>query len=86
MFFWLNPFYVIYGLFRRLDSGRPFIKCTDSGVRFIEAKSSKCLDDFLEDIKKDSSLLRLLFLNQTSSMLGADQWPIIFLKTSHPAQ
>ncbi|KAK6914337.1 hypothetical protein RJ641_021658 [Dillenia turbinata] len=64
MFFWLNPFYVICGRLRRSDSGRPYIKCNDSGVRFIEANSSKRLDDFLEDVKEESSLLRLLVSGQ----------------------
>ncbi|XP_010243469.1 PREDICTED: protein ECERIFERUM 26-like [Nelumbo nucifera] len=48
MFQWLELYYHASGRFRRSESGRPFIKCNDCGVRFIEAKCSQTLDEWLE--------------------------------------
>ncbi|XP_073127084.1 protein ECERIFERUM 26-like [Henckelia pumila] len=53
MFMWLNQFPVSCGRLRRSESGRPYIKCNDCGVRFIEAKCHKTLEEWLE-IKDDS--------------------------------
>lgn len=67
MFNWLNNAYITCGRFRRADSGRPFIKCNDSGVRVIEAKCRLSLDEWLES--KDDSKHKLLVSNQ---VLGPD--------------
>ncbi|PWA61949.1 HXXXD-type acyl-transferase family protein [Artemisia annua] len=67
MFNWLNYAYIPCGRFRRSDSGRPYIKCNDSGVRIIEAKCRVCLDEWLES--KDGSRHKLLVPNQ---VLGPD--------------
>ncbi|KZV34872.1 protein ECERIFERUM 26-like [Dorcoceras hygrometricum] len=48
MFMWLNQFPVPSGRFRRTEGGRPYIKCNDCGVRFIEAKCDKTLEEWLE--------------------------------------
>lgn len=53
MFMWLNQFPVPCGRLRRSDPGRPYIKCNDCGVRFIEAKCDKTLEEWLE-MKDDS--------------------------------
>ncbi|XP_047313094.1 protein ECERIFERUM 26-like [Impatiens glandulifera] len=46
-FDWLEHFYVTCGRLRRADpSGRPYIKCNDCGVRFIEAECTKTLDEW----------------------------------------
>ncbi|KAI3826622.1 hypothetical protein L1987_00671 [Smallanthus sonchifolius] len=67
MFNWLSHAYIPCGRLRRTDSGRPFIKCNDSGVRIIEAKCHLSLDEWLES--KDDSRHKLLVSNQ---VLGPD--------------
>ncbi|KAL3619598.1 hypothetical protein CASFOL_034510 [Castilleja foliolosa] len=47
MFPWLQLYYPICGRIRRHDGGRPFIKCNDSGVRIVEAKCSKTVEEWL---------------------------------------
>lgn len=65
MFTWLNDYYVTCGRFRRSpDSGRPFMKCNDCGVRFIEAKCDKTIDEWLELLREDSELRKLLVSDQ----------------------
>ncbi|KAI3697074.1 hypothetical protein L6452_29810 [Arctium lappa] len=61
MFNWLNHAYIPCGRFRRADSGRPYIKCNDSGVRLIEAKCHLSLDEWLES--KDDSRHMVLVPN-----------------------
>ncbi|KAK2644029.1 hypothetical protein Ddye_019224 [Dipteronia dyeriana] len=58
MFYRLNDYYVICGRFRRSDSGRPYMKCNDCGVRFIEAECEKTVDEWLE--MRDYSLNKQL--------------------------
>ncbi|KAH7672017.1 Transferase protein [Dioscorea alata] len=48
LFLMLNVFYPVAGRIRRTDSGRPFIRCNDSGVRIIEAQCDKTINEFLE--------------------------------------
>lgn len=62
MFTWLNKYPVTSGRFRRAESGRAYIKCNDCGVRFVEAKCEKTLDEWLE--MKDASLEKILVPNQ----------------------
>lgn len=47
MFNWLNQYYTVCGRFRRSSTGRPYIKCNDCGVRFVEAQCHKSLDEWL---------------------------------------
>ncbi|KAK9058476.1 hypothetical protein SSX86_023318 [Deinandra increscens subsp. villosa] len=67
MFNWLNHAFIPCGRFRRADSGRPFIRCNDSGVRIIEAKCHLSLDEWLES--KHDSRHKLLVSDQ---VLGPD--------------
>ncbi|KAL4561091.1 hypothetical protein LXL04_033253 [Taraxacum kok-saghyz] len=55
---WLSHAFIPCGRFRRENSGRPFIKCNDSGVRLVEAKCHMSLEDWLES--KDDSRHKLL--------------------------
>ncbi|XP_072969767.1 protein ECERIFERUM 26-like [Typha angustifolia] len=48
MFPWLDNYFSASGRIRRSETGRPFIKCNDCGVRIIEAKCSRTLDEWLE--------------------------------------
>ncbi|GFP80692.1 protein eceriferum 26 [Phtheirospermum japonicum] len=56
MFMWLNQHPMSCGRFRRSESGRPYIKCNDCGVRFIEANCVHTLDDWLQIIKDGTTL------------------------------
>lgn len=56
MFSWLNQYYMVCGRFRRSSTesaGRPYIKCNDCGVRFVEAQCDKSLDEWLQFINGD---------------------------------
>ncbi|KAK3416945.1 protein ECERIFERUM 26-like [Eucalyptus grandis] len=48
MFSWCTDYYAVCGRFRRSDSGRPYIKCNDCGVRFVEAECDSTVDEWLE--------------------------------------
>ncbi|XP_076885614.1 protein ECERIFERUM 26-like [Bidens hawaiensis] len=48
MFYWLNHAYIPCGRLRTSDSGRPYIKCNDCGVRLIEARCNMSLDEWLK--------------------------------------
>ncbi|KAI3470028.1 hypothetical protein Pfo_026691 [Paulownia fortunei] len=77
MFTWLNQYPVTSGRFRRTELGRAYIKCNDSGVRFIEAKCEKTLDEWLEI--KDATLEKLLVSNQfIGPELGFS--PLVFIQ------
>ncbi|XVF29025.1 hypothetical protein REPUB_Repub15cG0084200 [Reevesia pubescens] len=58
MFYWLNNYYIICGRIKRNESGRPYIKCNDCGVRFVEGVCDKTIDEWLEI--GDESLNNLL--------------------------
>ncbi|KAH7835465.1 hypothetical protein Vadar_026329 [Vaccinium darrowii] len=73
MFTWLNQFHATCGRFRRseVESGRPYIKCNDCGVRIIEAQCVKTLDEYMEMMEEEeegenghSLLHKLLVSNQ----------------------
>ncbi|WCJ24755.1 HXXXD-type acyl-transferase family protein [Euphorbia peplus] len=48
MFPLLHLFYTASGRIRRSESGRPFIKCNDSGVRIVEVYCDKTVEDFFK--------------------------------------
>ena len=80
MFTWLNHFYWTCGRFRRSDGGgRPIIKCNDCGVRMIEAKCDKTIDEWLEMKDSNSSLDKLLVSN---NIIGPDLTfsPLVYLQ------
>ncbi|PIA56200.1 hypothetical protein AQUCO_00700509v1 [Aquilegia coerulea] len=62
MFTWLELYYITCGRIRKSESGRPFVKCNDGGVRIIEAKCSMTLNECLDE--KDSSVHNQLLPNQ----------------------
>ncbi|KAI3511574.1 hypothetical protein L1887_18729 [Cichorium endivia] len=64
---WLGYAYIPCGRLRREDSGRPFIKCNDSGLRIIEARCHQCLDDWLKS--KDDARHKFLVPNH---VIGPD--------------
>ncbi|KAF0894034.1 hypothetical protein E2562_033914 [Oryza meyeriana var. granulata] len=64
MFPWLDAYFPVAGRIRRADDGedgvpaaanarRPYIKCNDCGVRIVEAKCDRSLDDWLRDDAPD---------------------------------
>lgn len=79
MFTWLNKYPVTSGRFRRAESGRAYIKCNDSGVRFAEAKCEKTLDEWLA--MNDASLEKHLVSNKSiGPELGFS--PLVFIQVS----
>ncbi|KAL5215860.1 hypothetical protein ABZP36_007261 [Zizania latifolia] len=57
MFPWLDAYHPVAGRVRRADdlqgAARPYIKCNDCGVRIVEAKCDRALDDWLRDDAPD---------------------------------
>ncbi|CAA3007376.1 ECERIFERUM 26-like [Olea europaea subsp. europaea] len=64
LFILLDQYADICGRFRRTESGRPYIKCNDSGVRFTEARCEKTMDEWLDMTKENASLEKYLTPNQ----------------------
>lgn len=50
MFPLLDAYSHVSGRVRRSDSGRPFIKCNDAGVRVSESYCDKTLDEWISDV------------------------------------
>ncbi|KAD7478068.1 hypothetical protein E3N88_01204 [Mikania micrantha] len=69
MFNWLIHAYTPCGRFRKSDSGRPYIKCNDCGVRLIEARCNMSQDEWLESVDDDDARHKLLVPSQ---VLGPD--------------
>ncbi|KAL0382800.1 UNVERIFIED_CONTAM: protein ECERIFERUM 26-like [Sesamum calycinum] len=69
MFTWLNKYPEVCGRFRRTETGRAYLKCNDCGVRFVEAKCDKTLDEWLEmkDATLRNSLLGIKFSARNSA-------------------
>nr|GMD93944.1 protein ECERIFERUM 1 [Ipomoea batatas] len=79
MFRLLAYFYPAAGRIRRSpEDGRPFVKCNDSGVRIVEAKCSKTIDEWL-DMSDQSEYEHLLHHDQ---VLGPDLGfsPLVFIQ------
>nr|GLL48141.1 protein ECERIFERUM 1 [Ipomoea trifida] len=79
MFRLLADFYPAAGRIRRSpEDGRPFVKCNDSGVRIVEAKCSKTIDEWL-DMSDQSEYDHLLHHDQ---VLGPDLGfsPLVFIQ------
>ncbi|KAF6160631.1 hypothetical protein GIB67_019571 [Kingdonia uniflora] len=62
MFTLLDHYFMVSGRIRKFGSGRPYIKCNDSGIRIVEAWCNMNLEKFLE--MKDYSLHEHLVPNQ----------------------
>lgn len=79
MFTWLNKYPVTCGRFTRAESGRAHIKCNDCGVRFIEAKCDKTLDEWLDMEDNIATLEQLLAPNKViGPELGFS--PLVFIQ------
>ncbi|TYI84332.1 hypothetical protein E1A91_D05G356500v1 [Gossypium mustelinum] len=49
MFYLLNDYYITCGRIKRSESsGRPYIKCNDCGIRFVEGVCDETVDEWLE--------------------------------------
>ncbi|KAL3830383.1 hypothetical protein ACJIZ3_019185 [Penstemon smallii] len=58
MFVWLEMYYPICGRIRWSDGGgRPYVKCNDSGVRVVEAKCCKTMEEYWQLGIGDFSML-----------------------------
>lgn len=59
MFEWLNMYYIVCGRFKRCpETGRPYIKCNDCGVRIIEAVCDKTVEEWLKFMLEDGEEMR----------------------------
>lgn len=67
MFQCLDHYFTVSGRVRRSETGRPFIKCNDSGVRIVEADCDATIEEFLA--MKDHCFHGSLVYNQ---VLGPD--------------
>ncbi|KAF3976659.1 hypothetical protein CMV_000143 [Castanea mollissima] len=80
MFPLLDLYFMASGRVRRSETGKPFIKCNDSGVRIVEAKSDKTIDEALA--MEDHSLLDGLAYHLA---LGPDLSfsPLVFIQVTN---
>ncbi|CAA0818645.1 Protein ECERIFERUM 26-like [Striga hermonthica] len=78
MFTWLNQYPPTCGRFRRAESGRPYVKCNDCGVRFVEAKCGQTMAEWLE--AQDLTAREALLL--TNHSIGPDLAfsPLIYIQ------
>ncbi|CAN1334247.1 Protein ECERIFERUM 26-like [Linum perenne] len=49
MFYLFNDYYLACGRFRRSSSARPYLKCNDCGVRFVEAECRQTVEEWIRD-------------------------------------
>ncbi|KAJ4846043.1 hypothetical protein Tsubulata_002560 [Turnera subulata] len=80
MFPWFCDYYMTCGRLRRdKDTGRPYIKCNDCGVRFIEAQCDKTVGEWLD--MRDDSLDNLLVYHLP---IGPDLFfsPLLYIQFS----
>lgn len=80
MFALLDRFFAAAGRIRRSDTGRPYIKCNDAGVRIVEAFCEKLtVDECLAMAEFGSEVHDRLCYNQ---VLGPDLGfsPLVFLQ------
>ncbi|XVE60607.1 hypothetical protein DITRI_Ditri05aG0141900 [Diplodiscus trichospermus] len=79
MFLWLEFCFTASGRIRRSETGRPFIKCNDGGVRIVEANCDKTIDEWVATSNNNQSLDHLLAYNQ---VLGPDLGfsPLVFVQ------
>ncbi|CAN6678908.1 unnamed protein product [Malus baccata var. baccata] len=75
----LQLYFTASGRIRRSETGRPFIRCNDSGVRIVEAHSEETVDELLAMAIEDSSALNGLAYDQ---VLGPDLGfsPLVFVQ------
>lgn len=79
----LNVYFPASGRVRRSEEGggRPTIRCNDSGVRIVEAQSSKKLEEWMDMIKDDHSLNdHLVYKHVLGPDLGFS--PLVFVQVS----
>ncbi|KAK9165671.1 hypothetical protein Scep_000862 [Stephania cephalantha] len=83
MFKWLEIFNVTSGRIRRdEESGRPFIRCNDGGVRIVEAQCDKTLDECIELMSRDGHSFDLYGSLVPNQVLGPDLHfsPLVFVQ------
>ncbi|KAM7261394.1 hypothetical protein ACFE04_008761 [Oxalis oulophora] len=82
MFLWLNEHYPSCGRLRRSESGRPYVKCNDCGIRFVEANCGKTVEEWLEITANDDSVQNLLVYH---APIGPDLAfsPLIYIQATN---
>ncbi|XP_030542784.1 protein ECERIFERUM 2 [Rhodamnia argentea] len=82
MFQGLELYPMTSGRIRQSESDRPVIKCNDSGVRIIEARCDKSLDEWLAATQEEDGGWELQDLLAHSQVLGPDLGfsPLIYVQ------
>lgn len=80
MFLMLGTFYVAAGRIRRHGTGRPYLKCNDSGVRTVEANAATTVEEWMEMEEVDRAK-HLVY----DKVLGPDLAfsPLVYLQVIH---
>lgn len=80
MFQCLDHYFTASGRIRRSESGWPFIKCNDSGVRIVEAQCDKSFDEWLAMARNNDHMLA------HDQVLGPDLGfsPLVFVQVLLP--
>lgn len=83
MFKWLDLYCTVAGRIRRADSGRPFIKCNDGGVRIVEAQCHMALDEWLDMEGGGGSSLHKQLVSD--KLLGPELFfsPLVYLQVRY---
>ncbi|GMJ02527.1 ECERIFERUM 2 [Hibiscus trionum] len=80
MFQCLEHYFTVSGRIRRSETGRPFIKCNDGGIRAVEARCNQTVDEWLATARDNGhSLDHILAYDQ---VLGPDLGysPLVFVQ------
>ncbi|XP_050379189.1 protein ECERIFERUM 26-like [Argentina anserina] len=80
MFQLLQLYFAVSGRIRRSGTGRPFIKCNDSGVRTVEASCDETVDEWLARAVKDDSVFDGLAYNQALGDPDLGFSPLVFIQ------
>ncbi|KAG8660312.1 protein ECERIFERUM 2 isoform X2 [Manihot esculenta] len=75
-------FYTSSGRIRRSETGRPFIKCNDSGVRIVEAFCDKTIEELLEVERNEDRHFSVDSFLAHDQVLGPDLGfsPLIYIQ------
>ncbi|KAL6180118.1 hypothetical protein ACLB2K_046786 [Fragaria x ananassa] len=80
MFQLLQLYFAVSGRIRRSGTGRPFIKCNDSGVRTVEARCDDTIDEWLTRAVEDDSVFDGLAYNQALGDPDLGFSPLVFVQ------
>ncbi|KAK8647683.1 hypothetical protein V6N13_121411 [Hibiscus sabdariffa] len=80
MFCWCNDYFMTCGRIRRSEpSGRPYIKCNDCGIRFVEGVCDKTVEEWVE-MEEDSRWNSLVYHRAIGPELSFS--PLVYLQAT----